>query len=73
MHGDMSQFGGLGEILISKGCIELLDKSQHFVESTIRTIIGEKSDVLSSLLEFLQLVRPLPSSIGLAVAFPLGR
>ena len=54
VHRGIADFGGFGEPLFAKSCIKLLDKAQHLMYVSICAIIGEESDGLSSLLEFLE-------------------
>ena len=54
VHRDIAEFGGFGETLFVESRIKLFDKAQHLIYVSICAIIGEESDGLSSLLEFLE-------------------
>ena len=60
VHRDIAKFGGFGEPLFAKSHIKLLDKAQHLIYISICAIIGEESDGISSLLEFLEPQRASP-------------
>ena len=54
----------LSKVLIAKRCIKLLDKRQNLIRLAISTIIGKKSNILSSFFELFQLSCPSPCTIS---------
>ena len=59
------------EFFISKSYIKLLDEGQHLISCTKSAIIDEKSNTFRIFLEFLWLMRPLPSQVALTSTFLL--